>query len=367
MCSDAPDPDPQIGAAALANADIARESLQYFKDRDAAQQPRQAKMDALTEKLIDQQMSSSRFNDQQARDMFARYQAQGIPAEDAMYADAAGYDSKDNLDKAAGEAATDVGTQIAAANDARRRTMARMGVNPADGRALAMEQDAATQGALGTAAAMNGARDQRRQMGVMLRKDAASFARGMPGSAAQTFGTAMAAGGQASGAAGAAIGAANSTAQTMGTGFGLGIQGNNSAGSILNQEYANKTQAANSGGLGGMMQGLGGLGMGLGAMGVKFSDKNMKENRAPVDDEAALDGIAKTKIESWNYKPGTPADDGGQPHIGAMAQDLQKNLGDTVAPGGKVVDPVSAIGTVMAAVKALDKKVDRMASKGVKR
>lgn len=246
MCSSTPDPDPQIGQAALNNAQISKDALEYFKSRDAAQQPRQERMDALTEKVVNQQMRSAAFNDQMARDQFARYQANGIPAEDAMYADAAGYDSKAQTDKAVGQAATDAATQIAAANDARRRALARSGINPADGRALAMEQDAATQGALGTAMAMNKTRTDRNLQGIMLRKDAAGFARGMPGTAAQTFGTAMAAGGQASGAQGAAIGTANQTAGMMGTGFGIGIQGNQSAGSLLNQEYGAQTGASSS-------------------------------------------------------------------------------------------------------------------------
>lgn len=226
------------------NAEIARESLKYFRERDKAQEPRQAKMDELTNKMVDQQMNTSSFNDKMARDQWDRYRTQGIPAEDAMYADAAGYDSKQQLDKAAGEAATDVDVAMSQAGEAQRRNMARMGVNPADGRALAMAEETAATGALGKASAMNGARNQRRQMGIMLRKDAAGFGRGATGTAAQTFGVASAAGGQASGMAGAAIGAANQTAQTMGTGFGLGIQGNNSSGSILNQEYATGVKAA---------------------------------------------------------------------------------------------------------------------------
>jgi hypothetical protein len=244
MCSDAPSPDPQIGQAAMANAELAKEAMQYYRERDAAQAPRQAKMDALTENLANQQLDSSQFNDRAAREQFDRYRAYGIPAENAMYADAAGYDSKDALDKAAGSAATDVDVAMAGAADAQRRNMARSGVNPADGRALSMERDTATQGALAKASAMTNARDQRRQMGIMLRKDAASFGRGATGTAAQTFGTSMAAGGQASGAVGAAIGSANQTAQMMGTGFNLGIQGNGSAGSILNQEYGNQIKAA---------------------------------------------------------------------------------------------------------------------------
>jgi hypothetical protein len=369
MCSDAPDPDPLIGQAAMDNVALSREMIEYFRAKDAKNEPRQEKMDALTTDLIKQQMGTSAFNDQQARQQWDRYQASGIPAEDAMYADAANFDTQEARDKAAGAAATDVDVSLAMAQDARRRQLARSGVNPADGRALALEQDASTQGALAKASAMNGARDAREMQGVMLKKDAAAFGRGAIGSAAQTFGVASVAGGQASGAAAAGMQTANANTGVMGSGF-TGAGGLNSSGAGIAQSSYNSALEANKSGVGGLLAGVGGIASGLGAMGVTFSDKNMKENRAPVDGEAALEGIKKTPIESWNYKEGTPADDGGQPHIGGMAQDLQKNLGDDVAPGGKLLDPVSAIGTTMAAVQTLAKKVEkmesRMASKGVK-
>jgi hypothetical protein len=374
MCSDTnvPGPDPAIGQAAMANVNLAKEMTQYFRERDAAQAPRQARMDDLTEKLANQQMSSSAFNDQQARDQWRRYQAHGIPAEDVMYADAAGYDSKANLDQAAGEAGNTVAAMSEKAREASRRTLARMGVNPADGRALANEQDMGAQTALAEAAAMNGARDQRRQMGVMLRKDAASFGRGATGTAAQTFGVAGAAGGQASGAVGAAIGAANATTGTMGQGFTGAMQGNSSAGSILNSLYGNQIQAAGQNNDSGLLSGISGLASGIGAAGgigkfFAFSDENMKEDRKPVSGRAALRGMRGIQVEKWKYKPGSAGDDGGQPHVGAMAQDLNAKLGEEVAPGGKVVDVISALGTTMAAVKELDKKVGRMAARGVKR
>lgn len=368
MCSDSPAPDPMIGQAAMANADLAREAMAYYRQRDAEQKPRQDKMDALTEKLADQQMATSQFNDQQARDTWERYQEKGIPAEDAMYADAANYDTAASREQAAGEADNDVVAAQGAARQAQERAMARSGINPADGRFMAMQQDAGAQDALGRAAAQNQARKGVKDMGIMLRKDAASFARGMPGSAAQTFGVASAAGGQASGAVGSAIQAANSTAGAMGQGFGIGINGNNSSGNMMNDLYKTQVQQAGQGGLGSVLGAAGQLGQGLGAMGVVLSDKNMKQNRKPVDPDKALEGIEKTDVESWEYKHGSPADDGGAEHIGPMAQDLHKNFGNAVAPGGKMLDLISANGVNMAAIKALSKKVDRIAAqKGVKR
>jgi hypothetical protein len=360
MCSDAPDPDPLIGQSALANAKVSADALAWYKQKDAAGKPRQDKLDAVAMELADQQINTSKVNTQQAEENWARYKAVGMPAEDAMYKDAREYDTQDRRDTAVGEAATDVDFALNGAMDAKRRNMMRAGVNPADGRALSMEQDGATSGALAKATAMNGARTRIKDMGIMLRKDAANFAKGMQGNAAQSYGVAAQAGAGATGALTAAGQMANQSTQTNGAGFGTAISGNNSAGSMLNQEYGNRVQAAGQGGLGAIAGAAGQLGAGLGAMGVTFSDENMKEEIAPIDPDAALNGIAKTKVKSWKYKGDSPAADGGQRHIGAMAQDMQKHLGDEVAPGGKIVDIISALGVNMAATKALNAKVEKM-------
>lgn len=92
------------------------------------------------------------------------------------------------------------------------------------------------------------------------------------------------------------------------------------------------------------------------------SDKRKKKKVKEVDEEAALEGVTKTDVKEWEYDPdkGGP-DDGGEKHIGPMAQDAKKNLGVTVS-NGREIDLISAVGTTMAAVKALDKKVDRVLS-----
>lgn len=266
MCSDAPEKDPLIGEAARANAEVAREALAWYKQKDAEGKPRQAVMDAKALELADQQLATSKFTTEQAREMYERYRTTGIPAENEMYEEAKNYDSAEKQAEAAGQAATDIDVAMQSAADAKRRQLARAGVNPADGRSLAMEADAATTGALAKASAMTSARTRIKDMGIMLRKDAANFAKGMPSTAAQTFGVAGAAGAGATGAIGSAIQSANQSTAANGAGFSTAIQGNNSAGSILNQEYANDIQAAKGDNLiGSIAQ----IGVGLGSMGYK--------------------------------------------------------------------------------------------------
>jgi hypothetical protein len=248
MCSDTPPPDPAIGQAAKDNIQLGREALSYYREKDAAAKPRQDKLDAIAIDLANQQIDTSKVNTAAAREQLDRYRTTGVAAEDAMYRDAATYDTTARQEDEAGKAATDVDFAMDSAMDTKRRTMARAGVNPADGRALSMEQDAATAGALGKAAAMNGARTKVKDMGIMLRKDAANFARGMSSSAAQTYGVAGMAGAGATGAMTAAAQQANQGTAMMGQGFGLGMQGNSSGASILNQEYnAQVSGAAASG------------------------------------------------------------------------------------------------------------------------
>lgn len=50
-----------------------------------------------------------------------------------------------------------------------------------------------------------------------------------------------------------------------------------------------------------------------------------------------------------------------------MEQDVQRTMGDKVAPKGKKIDLVSMNGITMAAVQGLSQKVDRiMASQGIR-
>ena len=75
-----------------------------------------------------------------------------------------------------------------------------------------------------------------------------------------------------------------------------------------------------------------------------------------------MEGIKKTEISKWKYDPEKVQDAeliDDKEHIGGMAQDLQKNLGDQVS-NGKMVDIISAVGISMAATKALAKKVDKL-------
>jgi len=69
----------------------------------------------------------------------------------------------------------------------------------------------------------------------------------------------------------------------------------------------------------------------------------------------AYEGIKKTKLFNWNYQAGKGDD---QEHSGPMAQEVRKNLGEEVAPKGKMIDLQSMNGALMASIQHLGEKVE---------
>ena len=91
------------------------------------------------------------------------------------------------------------------------------------------------------------------------------------------------------------------------------------------------------------------------------SDVNKKTNiQEPKG--SVLEKLRNLAIKTWNYKP--EYEDGGETtNMGPMAQDLKKNFGEEVAPGGTTIDLVNANGVVMKAIQELDDKVKNFFTK----
>ncbi len=90
------------------------------------------------------------------------------------------------------------------------------------------------------------------------------------------------------------------------------------------------------------------------------SDRYAKEGIKEQKTSGILEGFKKTKFYNWMYRPGKGEGDPNQEHLGPMAQDLQKNLGDEVAPGGKKIDLLSMSGKQSMAVSELAKELDAL-------
>jgi hypothetical protein len=83
-----------------------------------------------------------------------------------------------------------------------------------------------------------------------------------------------------------------------------------------------------------------------------MSDRNLKRDIEPVDEQAVLETLATVPVSTWSYK----SDDPRVRHLGPMAQDLYAafGLGNT----DRAYNPVDAHGIALAAIKALYQRVE---------
>lgn len=85
------------------------------------------------------------------------------------------------------------------------------------------------------------------------------------------------------------------------------------------------------------------------------SDVNAKEGFSSAPKKGILGALKNIPISKWFYKDKAK---GKGKKIGPMAQDVQRELGDEVAPGGKKLDLVSMNGVLMSAVQELSQRVE---------
>jgi hypothetical protein len=261
--SSSPTPDPQIGQAALQEAQTGKDWLNFANQQFQVGNQRQADMDALTHQVTQQQLDTQTQQTQWASQDRARYQNVFEPIQDQYVKQAQDYASVGKQNEMAAEAAADQQQAARQANDANTRSMASMGINPASGRFQGITRAQNTLTALNTAGAANNAREQTRQTGLSLEASAANMGNGLPASASAAAGLGLNAGSSAVGNTNVANENWRSNVGIMSQGFGGAMQGYQGQGSLLNQQYGNQiagwsaqqqASAANSSGL---MSGIG--------------------------------------------------------------------------------------------------------------
>lgn len=158
-------------------------------------------------------------------------------------------------------------------------------------------------------------------------------------------------------------------AQTATSATSAGVNGlatavNSTTGSTsgVNQAYGNAVNAANAVNntsqnilKAGQAQGNAIAGIGSSLAGYLSSSKKVKQDRQPVDYDAALEGLEDAAPQTYDYKPGMGPT--GR-KIGPMAEDMQEQFGDDVAPGGKAISVQNTLGLHHAAIIALKRKVE---------
>ncbi len=93
------------------------------------------------------------------------------------------------------------------------------------------------------------------------------------------------------------------------------------------------------------------------------SDRNHKENIAPVDPDQVLDRVAALSLSTWNYT----TQDASIRHLGPMAQEFHAAFGLGTSP--ELIDTVDADGVALAAIQGLyarlaarDQELDQLRS-----
>jgi hypothetical protein len=85
---------------------------------------------------------------------------------------------------------------------------------------------------------------------------------------------------------------------------------------------------------------------------TSMSDRNAKENFAPVNAESVLDKVAALPLSTWNYKE----QDRSIRHLGPMAQDFKAAFGVGETDTG--ITTVDADGVALAAIQGLNQKLN---------
>lgn len=356
MCSDSPDTR-GMNDAALAQANLSKEYLDWFKQFYAETAPSRATATEKANKVSDAQLAAME-KQTALTDDYAKYNRETFrPLEQGIVADANAYSTPERTAANVARAEADVQSGFDSAQGQSQRSLSRMGVNPSSGKSLALSNQLNIGKAAALAGAANKARLDTETIGRAMKMDAASLGRNLPATQATSAGLAV---NQGNAAVSNGMQSGNINAQganIMTTGFNGASNTMGSAGSLYGQQAQIQQQSNNNGALGALGSVAGQFLGGPLAAAMYASDKKAKKNIKKVSGKASLAALKEIPVSNWDYKAGKG--DGGN-HTGPMAQDVRKGLGNSVAPGGKMIDMISMAGHQINAIKELDKRLAKV-------
>ena len=276
-------------------------------------------MKPLAERVAASQIAAQDQQMQQAQDYY-NYQTNTFrPIEQGLVRQAQEFDTNAYREQLASQAAADSARAFANAQNVSTRDLARRGVGPGSGNAMAMGNQNALALASMRSGAATGARNQAEQLGWARKMDVTGLGRGLAGASSAAY-----AGATGAGSAGmnTAMSAGNQYSQAFGQGSNtmmqgaqLGVQGQ---GQILGAQSSAFNAGLNAQGQ--VMGGLVGAGAKLGAAAI-MSDRRLKENITVVgrDERTGL------PLYDFEYKGGS-----GRRFRGVMADDVEKRFPDMI-------------------------------------
>jgi hypothetical protein len=366
-------------AAAEETAQLGRDRLAFEKQQYADGKGARDAATATAQEVMEAQLASQKQNDALAAE-YANYSRTTFrPLEQSMVADAAGYDTPEKRQAAADAAMGDVNKAFSATGQARARSMAAEGIDPGSARAMSVMQGQDVDQAVANAGAAYTARKGVETVGRAMKNDAVSLGRGLPGNQATSAQIALSAGNSAVNSGQVPVGIQQQSGAGIGAGYNSAIAAQGTAGNLYGQ-VANRSAGAGDGLFGAMgnlagqwagsASGSAAISNGFSKVGALFglSDETVKTDIEPVNPDQALEEVAETPVSTWKYDPAKmaarglpmePGDEGSQ--TGPMAQDVNATMGEG-ASDGKKINLVTMNGKAMAAIQALDKKVNKLAA-----
>lgn len=241
--SSAPAPDPNIGIAALKEAQVAERMANIAEEELKWNRERYEEVAPLLKELQSQQVEVGRRGLERDTEFWDRYKSIYVPNEEKYAKAVDEFDTTARRELEAGKAIADVSTAFDAQDANRRRLMQSYGINPASGRFGDEELRSGIARAAAGAGAANVARNRTEMQGLALREGLANFGRGLPAQAAQSTGLALS--GSGAGQAGIAQQTASRNAGVGATGawFSGAQQGYGKQADILNMDYRNRLAA----------------------------------------------------------------------------------------------------------------------------
>ena len=269
--SSAPAPDPRLVEAQIRSMGIQDDAIQRVMQQSDEMLPLQK------EQLQFGLDTARTAYDQSQQDRTWMLDRRGslTTMQDTLSQDARSFNTEDKANELAGRAMADVNQGFANAEGQQARSLARMGVTPDSGKALAMGNQTAIAKATALAAAGSGARDRARMEGYALTDRATNALAGYPAMGMQATGA-----GAGYGASGTTI--ANQGLAGMNSGYGAagtmaGQMGQNAAnmyGAMGSYKNGADNAAANANPMGALL----GAGAQLGAATILKSDPRLKQN-----------------------------------------------------------------------------------------
>lgn len=240
----APKQDPLIGQAAMKQAELADEALNWYQNIYYPEQAaRLAEQDELSNEYIRAALAEQARQSQISNEYYARMKDVFYPIEDKLVAESMNAGDAADQERYASRALADTQMSFNRQRNTAERQMLGMGINPNSGVYQNLWAASAPDRALVEVAAQNTARNAAEQLGWAKRMDAAALGRGLPSQQASAAQMAL-------GAGSSALGAGQASFQNFGsTGAGMmgayGQSGNmwGQAGSTALQGYNQRLQA----------------------------------------------------------------------------------------------------------------------------